>query len=102
MKIFKLFCCFLLSSGVVCAIVFLYCSLTSQGDEWHFRAGEADSSACHQNAPDSQLHGLAVGGLVGYDMKSASLMNSALVIFLDNVDKVNQVAESVYTCSLSG
>ncbi|KAI3372191.1 hypothetical protein L3Q82_007048 [Scortum barcoo] len=38
---------------------------------------------------------LAVGELVGYSsVKSASRMNSAVVIFLDSVDKVNRVVES--------
>lgn len=38
---------------------------------------------------------LAVGEVVGYEsIKSASRMNSAVVIFLDNVDKVNQLLES--------
>lgn len=38
---------------------------------------------------------LAVGEIVGYDsIKSASRMNSAVVIFLDSVDKVNQILES--------
>lgn len=39
--------------------------------------------------------GLAVGQVVGYDsVKSASRMNSAVVIFLDSVEKVNQVVQS--------
>jgi len=38
---------------------------------------------------------LAVGEIVGYDsVKSASRMNSAVVIFLDTVEKVNQLLES--------
>ena len=38
---------------------------------------------------------LAVGELVGYaSVRSASRMNSAVVIFLDSVEKVNQVVES--------
>ena len=38
---------------------------------------------------------LAVGAAVGYgSIKSASRMNSAVVIFLDCTDKVNQVVES--------
>jgi len=38
---------------------------------------------------------LAVGEIVGYDsVKSASRMNSAVVIFLDSVEKVNQLLES--------
>lgn len=38
---------------------------------------------------------LAVGEIVGYEsIKSASKMNSAVVIFLDNVDKVNQLLVS--------
>lgn len=38
--------------------------------------------------------GLAVGQLVGYDsVKSASQMNSAVVIVLDSVKKVNQVVQ---------
>ena len=37
---------------------------------------------------------LAVGELVGYDsMKAASRMNSAIVIFVDTLDKVNTVVE---------
>ncbi|KAI3367093.1 hypothetical protein L3Q82_008127 [Scortum barcoo] len=51
-----------------------------------WRAGEADSvEECS----------LAVGELVWYSsVKSASRMNSAVVIFLDSVDKVNRVVES--------
>lgn len=38
--------------------------------------------------------GLAVGEVVGYDsVKAASRMNSAVVIFLDSIDKVNLVVE---------
>lgn len=38
---------------------------------------------------------LAVGEIVGYDsVKSASRMNSTVVIFLDSTDKVNELIES--------
>lgn len=38
---------------------------------------------------------LAVGAIIGYDsIKSASRMNSAVVIFLDSVEKVNKLVES--------
>ena len=37
---------------------------------------------------------LAVGAIIGYDsIKSASRMNSAVVIFLDSIEKVNKIVE---------
>jgi hypothetical protein len=37
---------------------------------------------------------LAVGAIIGYDsIKSASRMNSAVVIFLDSIEKVNRIVE---------